>query len=153
MTIKILDHRKGNSIVDSKCDILVNAVNCVGIMGKGVAKSFADKFKESSLEYKRYCADGLLNPGEVLVTELTDGRVIIHAATKDHWRNESKIEWVDNILESIKGHLNPGESTLAIPLLGAGLGGLDNKVVMKKIVSFAEDMIAMGFLKEVEIYV
>lgn len=148
MTIQILDHRKGHNIVDSECDILVNAVNCVGIMGKGVAKSFSEKFKESSLEYKCYCADKLLKPGQVFVTE-ERGKKILHAATKNHWRNPSQEQWIDDILKELE---NVDAGSMAIPLLGAGLGGLDKNVVMKKIIGFAEDMIAMGLLKRVEIY-
>lgn len=109
---------KHGSIFDSTADVLVCPVNCVGVMGKGLAKEFKRRFPIESGEYMTYCDTQSLNPGGVFFRS-----PIWFAATKQHWKRPSKIEWVESCLTWMAFY-HP-ETSIAIPQLGCGCGGLD----------------------------
>lgn len=109
---------KHGSIFDSAAEVLVCPVNCVGVMGKGLALEFKRRFPQESGEYITYCHMGRLNPGGVFFRS-----PIWFAATKQHWKRPSKIEWVESCLGWV-AHYHP-ESSIAIPQLGCGCGELD----------------------------
>jgi len=106
-------------------DALVNPVNCVGVMGKGLALEFKKKFPNSYKSYKEKCDFKYMQPGTVLETR-ESGKIIYHLATKDHWRNPSKLIWIKQGIKNLVPFLNHGHSvkSIAIPALGCGLGGL-----------------------------
>lgn len=120
-------------IFQAKVEALVCPVNCVGIMGKGLALAFKQKYP---LYYRAYVLTHtpMLQPGRVIgynVTARDDApavlKTIFSAATKEHWSAPSRIEWVKHVLESLKDYLLLSTSTiksLALPLLGAGNGRL-----------------------------
>ncbi len=110
---------KHGSIFDSTAQVLVCPVNCVGVMGKGLALEFKRRYLEESKHYMWICENDALRPGELYVC----GK-IIYAATKLHWMEGSKIKWVDACLSSIEAYAFPAVS-IAIPQLGCGCGGLD----------------------------
>ena len=121
---------------DSSC--IVNTVNCVGVMGKGVAKAVKKKYPWSVFPYVECCKNNLLSPGDILPVSLTvesKGELIhyptiIHAATKNHWRRKSKLEWVESCLSRINEYVTINQiKSLSIPKLGCGLGGLEWKIV------------------------
>ena len=107
-------------------DVLVNAVNCVGVMGKGLALTFRNKYPNNYTQYAQVCKSKQLRPGQIFVTDI-NGQIIINAATKDHWRDPSYEEWVINTIVHIATWLtlHPSVKTIAVPKLGCGLGGLD----------------------------
>jgi O-acetyl-ADP-ribose deacetylase (regulator of RNase III) len=112
-------------LLQSDAQVLVNPVNCVGVMGKGLAQAFAEHFPGILAPYKRACAEGRLRPGQVQFLTLPDGRAIANLPTKDHWRNPSRIEWVASGLAALRSKMAArGLTTVAVPPLGAGLGGL-----------------------------
>ena len=112
-------------LLASDAQVLVNPVNCVGVMGKGLAKAFADRFPTILPPYQAACRERRLRPGQVQFLTLPDGRVIANLPTKDHWRDPSRIEWVRDGLAALRLKvLDRGLSSIAIPPLGAGLGGL-----------------------------
>ncbi len=115
---------KHGSIFDSRAQVLVCPVNCVGVMGKGLALEFKRRFPYQCDRYFGLCRSDMFIPGG---TYLAAG--VIFAATKKHWKDPSKIEWVDSALENIVGdmkYLEPtGARSVAIPQLGCGSGGLD----------------------------
>ena len=115
---------KHGSIFDSKADVLACPVNCVGVMGKGLAKEFKKRFPHQCERYFGLCNRGDFIPGG---TYLAAG--VIFAATKDHWRKPSRIEWVEDSLRNIANdmkYLEPtGTKSIALPQLGCGCGGLD----------------------------
>ena len=117
-------------------EALVNTVNCVGVMGKGVALEFKRRWPENYKAYKRVCDAGELTPGRMFVFDRgqifrDDGpRYIINFPTKNHWRAKSTLQYVsdglDALIEEIKVR---GISSIAMPPLGCGNGGLDWKDV------------------------
>ena len=117
-------------IFNSKCEALVNPVNTKGVMGKGLALAFKNKYPAHFANYQRACKSGEMTTEKVLAYQEINGPMIICLATKDDWRDSSKIEYVsaglDDLVKQIKAL---GVRSIAIPKLGCGLGGLDwNKV-------------------------
>lgn len=140
------------NMFDTKCEALVCPVNCLGVMGAGVAKLFRDRCLND--EYKEACLKGTMAPGSVLVRDgkiLSDiPKTVIYLATKMDWRDDSKIEWVEhgllNLVKALHYYRIP---SVAIPALGAGKGNLpwpSVELIMKTI--FEND----GLQKLVEIY-
>jgi len=118
-------------ITDCASDAIVNTVNCVGVMGGGVAKAIKEKFPWCLPPYKDACEKQILQPGGVFVVALEVEPVIeyptiINIATKNHWRGKTRIEWVDEALQNLASLLSREEfQTVAMPRPGCGLGGLD----------------------------
>ena len=122
-------------ITFSSADCIVSAANCVGVMGRGVAKAIKSKFPWSFPHYKSVCDRKELQPGAILALRLDvypeEGMpTIIHLATKNHWRNPSKIEWVISGCNELRHFLEMKRiKSVAIPRLGCGLGGLSWDIV------------------------
>lgn len=130
MSIKFVDgdmfHPKSNF------DVRVNTVNCVGVMGKGVALEFKKRYPLNNFQYQNYCKMGLLKPGCVHVCFETSGincpvTMILNVATKMHWKSPSKMNWIKDGVWNLVGIFNrlPMGTTASIPALGCGNGGLD----------------------------
>ncbi|AKN94480.1 type II toxin-antitoxin system antitoxin DNA ADP-ribosyl glycohydrolase DarG [Xanthomonas oryzae] len=119
---------QGN-LLESGAEALVNTVNTVGVMGKGIALMFKERFKENFLRYAAACKDNQVRIGKIFVTEVNelDGpRWIINFPTKQHWRGDSRIEWITEGLQDLHRFLSENKvKSIAIPPLGAGNGGLD----------------------------
>lgn len=119
-------YHPGRNIVDDDADVLICTVNCVGVMGKGVALAFAKKWPEIVPEYKEDCRRGDIRPGYCHLYPLLKGRWWAAFATKNHWRNPSRIEWVVDGLDRLACHARmAGARSIAIPPPGCGNGGLD----------------------------
>ena len=124
----MINYVKGN-IFESSADALVNPVNCVGVMGKGLAEKFKAEFPKNYMSYRDYCCQELLLPGFLFTFE-EKGKFIINAATKDHWRGHSTYLWVSVCIDMIKFFCEcENIQSVAIPALGCGLGGLRWNVV------------------------
>lgn len=126
---------QGN-LFDAKAQTLVNTVNCVGVMGKGLAKEFRDRWPEMCRHYQVACRRGELRSGKpFLYRDL--GIQILCFPTKDNWKGPSKYEFIEAGLQAIREHYREWEITsLALPALGCGLGGLEwdkVKALMEKI--------------------
>lgn len=115
---------------NSKCEALVNPVNTKGVMGKGLALAFKNKYPAHFENYKRACQSGEMTTEKVLAYQEINGPMIICLATKADWRDSSKIEYVSAGLDNLANQIKAlGIRSVAIPKLGCGLGGLDwNKV-------------------------
>lgn len=136
---------KQGSLFDSNCQTLVCTVNCEGVMGKGIALEFKQHFPIMYNEYRNVCKYGniLKHGGDLLLytyenlSQLTlwdtDGHLnkgrqskILCFATKEHWRNPSKLEWIDRGLEEfVRRYKEWGITSVAFPKLGCNNGGLD----------------------------
>lgn len=137
---------KQGSLFDSNCQTLVCTVNCEGVMGKGIALEFKKNFPEMFIRYRDVClySKTQLNHGgdlwlyrypdlEQFTLWDTDGNLntgrqskILCFATKEHWRNPSKLEWIDRGLEEfVRMYKEWGITSVAFPKLGCNNGGLD----------------------------
>lgn len=131
-------YRTGNLLEDD-AEVLVNTVNCVGVMGKGVALAFKRRFPLNFDYYKSKCDRRLLDPGDVYVFK--GNPTIVNFATKNHWRDGSDLEWIDLGLRSLYAFiLDDKVKTIAIPKLGCGNGGLDWKDVNALVVKYLDDV-------------
>src|SRR4029077_5528254 len=118
----LIYHR--TSIFDSPAQTVVNTVNCVGVMGKGIAAHFKDNYPEMFQAYKNPCAKKLLEPGKLWLWKASD-RWILNFPTKRHWRYPSKLEWIDAGLKKfVAEYEKRGIVEISFPRLGCGNGGL-----------------------------
>lgn len=110
---------------ETPADIRVNTVNCVGVMGAGVALAFKERLPEMFREYKKECSAERIRPGKLHVwRSLSDW--VINFPTKRHWREDSRYEDIESGLVALREYLQPlGPVKLALPALGCGHGGLD----------------------------
>lgn len=115
-------------IFSANAEALVNAVNCVGVMGRGIALQFRRAFPANYEAYKAACGRGEVRPGELFIYDIeqfTNPRHIINFPTKDHWKDGSRMEYIDSGLEALVREVRRlGIRSVAIPPLGCGLGGL-----------------------------
>jgi O-acetyl-ADP-ribose deacetylase (regulator of RNase III) len=114
-------------ILRAEVDALVNTVNCVGIMGRGIALQFRNAFPENFKAYVQACKRGEVQPGRMLVFEtgMMRPRYIINFPTKRHWRGKSRMEDIDSGLDALRDEITARRiRSIAIPPLGSGLGGL-----------------------------
>jgi len=119
---------QGN-LLEARAEALVNTVNTVGVMGKGIALMFKERFAENYRRYAAACKAKEVRTGKMFVTEVNelDGpRWIVNFPTKQHWRGNSKIEWIIQGLQDLRSFIIENEvKSIAIPPLGAGNSGLD----------------------------
>ena len=121
----MLEFVKGD-MFDVPADIRVNTVNCVGVMGAGVALAFKQRYPEMFKDYQRDCKDGRVKPGAIHIWESLAGDWIINFPTKRDWREPSRYEDIATGLEKLRSYLDGvGKVTVALPALGCGHGGLD----------------------------
>lgn len=117
------------NLLEAKADVLVNTVNTVGVMGKGIALMFKERFPENFRQYAAACKAQKVRTGEMFVTrvnELDGPQWIVNFPTKQHWRSPSQLAWVIEGLKDLRKFLTENNvSSIAIPPLGAGNGGLD----------------------------
>lgn len=116
---------KHGDLLNSSAQTLVNTVNCVGVMGKGIALRFRKAYPEMFLDYMSRCRDHELKLGEPYMYR-TASKQIINFPTKNHWRGCSDLKSIRIGLERIREQWEEwGVLSLAIPPLGCGNGGLD----------------------------
>lgn len=128
MTVRF---KKGD-MFSEPVDAIVNTVNCVGVMGKGVALEFKSRWPDNFKAYKKLCDAKSLMPGQMFVFDTqelfsSDGpRYLVNFPTKQHWRAKSKMSFVEDGLDALAiDILKFGIKSIAIPPLGCGNGGLD----------------------------
>lgn len=121
---------KGN-IFNSKCQTIVNTVNCVGVMGKGVAFVYRLRYPQMYEEYKEHCKNKLIKTGSLwLYTKQENAPWVLSFPTKLHWKYPSKIEWIQQGLRKfVDTYEKKGITSIAFPLLGTHNGGLDTTEV------------------------
>ena len=150
----MITYTQGN-LLEAQTDALVNTVNTVGVMGKGIALMFKERFPKNMAEYASACKAKQVNTGKMFVTqtgELMGPQWIVNFPTKQHWRAKSKMEWIQDGLIDLRHFLEANNvSSIAIPPLGAGQGGLswpDVKVEIEKALLPEEDKKRLTELKE-----
>ena len=120
---------KIGNIFESQCDTIVNTVNCVGVMGKGIALEYRKRYPAMFEDYVRKCDAGEVKPGVPYVYHCEDGRRILNFPTKDHWRSPSRLSYVVGGLDWVASNYRECGDSIAFPPLGCGNGGLDWEVV------------------------
>lgn len=120
---------KSGDLLREDAEALVNTVNCVGVMGRGIALQFKKAFPENNRQYEKACRDQEVQPGRMFVVEtgeFTNPKYIVNFPTKRHWRGASRIEDIRAGLQDLRRVLQERDiHSIAIPPLGAGLGGLN----------------------------
>lgn len=121
---------KIGDLFGSKAQTLVNTVNCVGVMGKGIALEFKKRFPEMAEDYTRRCRHGEVRLGQPYLFKETGKPWILNFPTKDHWRSVSRLSDIVAGLDYLKANYKTwGITSLAVPPLGCGNGQLDWNVV------------------------
>lgn len=136
---------------DHEADIRVNTVNCVGIMGAGVALEFKRRYPEMFLSYVEACEHHELAPGRPHLWEnnsLFGHCLIVNLPTKLHWRDPSKYEYIEQDLVWLRDFLLERDAVVTLPALGCGHGGLDWSIVKPKIYHYLSDVKAKVLLFE-----
>jgi len=146
----MMEYKTGN-ILEADAEALVNSVNCVGFMGRGIALQFKKAWPENFKAYAAACRRHEVRPGTMFVFEtgrLTNPRYIINFPTKRHWRGKSRIEDIEAGLEALAEEIRRRSiRSVALPPLGCGLGGLEWPEVRLRIER------ALGKLPDVQILV
>ena len=117
--------------------------NCAGAMGKGIAVSFKERFPEMYREYKELCLKGTYNPGDVFDYDYGGGH-IYNLGTQKTWRTRARLEYIESSLRKMMElALHNGVRKIAMPAIGAGLGGLiwaDVRSVIDRVASAYPDV-------------
>ena len=139
----MIEHTQGN-LLSADAQALVNTVNCVGYMGKGIALQFKQAFPDNFKAYQRACKAEEVQPGRMFVFEtggLVNPRYIINFPTKRHWRGNSRmVDLESGLADLVAAVQRLGIRSIAIPPLGSGLGGLDWQQVKPRIEAAFADL-------------
>lgn len=145
----MITYTQGN-LLDAPVEALVNTVNTVGVMGKGIALMFKERFPDNMKAYAHACKQKQVMTGKMFITEtgeLMGPRWIVNFPTKQHWRADSRMAWIEDGLQDLRRFLIEKKvRSIAIPL-GAGNGGLNWPDVRARIES------TLGDLQDTEILI
>lgn len=118
------------NLFDSKAQTLVNTVNCVGVMGKGIALEFKKRYPLMFSEYTEKCKMHDVKPGKPYLYHDNTGVSVLNFPTKDNWRSPSKLSYIiDGLDWFVKNYEELGIKSIAFPPLGCGNGGLSWELV------------------------
>lgn len=135
----MITYVKGD-IFSSPAKIIVNAVNTVGVMGKGIALEFKNRYPDMFQTYKNICQEGKLDIGMLYLWKKSEKWVMLFP-TKKHWRNPSKLEYIESGLKKFVDNWDRlGTDSIAFPRLGCGNGGLDWNVVKPLMEKYLQDI-------------
>lgn len=137
------------NLFEQPVQALVNPVNTVGVMGAGLALQFKERFPQCFRPYQQACREGRLRAGQVMIWPLPEpqGTVeyLIHFPTKEHWRQPSRYDDLVAGLTSLTQSVSQWNiKSLAIPPLGAGLGGLNPRTVRRMLEADLESLSQAG---------
>ncbi len=139
----MIEAARGN-LLQADAEALVNTVNTVGFMGKGIALQFKQAYPENFSAYAQAVRRGEVRPGHMLVVPtgfVTNPRYIINFPTKRHWRERSRLEDIESGLQALVSEIQRlGIGSIAIPPLGCGNGGLDWSEVEPRILKAFQDL-------------
>jgi len=129
------------TVFNTPAKTIVNTVNCVGVMGAGIALEFKLRFPEMYKDYKDKCNKNLVRIGRPYIYSHSDDLWILNFPTKKHWRNKSEIEWIEAGLKYFsKNHSKVEMKSVAFPKLGTNNGGLDWKAVKDLMGKYLSDL-------------
>lgn len=117
---------RGKIIFESSAQTLVNTINCVGVMGKGLALEFKNRYPAMFDKYKSFCDKGVFKPGVLWIYKAEDGKWILNFPTKIDWRNPSEMSYIEEgLTKFVEIWKEKGITSIAFPLLGCNNGGLN----------------------------
>lgn len=127
----------------NNADIIINTVNCVGVMGKGIALAFKNKYPDNFILYKRACKNNNIKIGEMFITNFD--KTIVNFPTKIHWKNNSEYEYIYKGLINLRSYLEYiskifPDKIVNIPALGCSNGGLEWDKVKEIIINTLNDI-------------
>lgn len=145
----MITYTTGN-LLEAPAEALVNTVNTVGVMGKGIALMFKERFPSNMAQYSAACKKQQVKTGQVFVTEtgeLLGPRWVVNFPTKQHWRSPSRMEWIDAGLADLRRFIIEHKvKSVAIPPLGAGNGGLNWTEVKPRVEAALADLADVDIL-------
>lgn len=150
-SIRFLPDIRIETLDDQSIDIVVNPVNTVGVMGAGVAKACRQRWPGIMAPYEKACHDGTLKPGRIQCLRSRDGTVVVNLASKQHWREASRYDWVGVGLIRLSRYIqkriarDAGSTTrVLLPLPGAGHGGLEPERILAMARSYLRPVLDAG---------
>lgn len=147
----MIQFTKGN-LLESDAQALVNTVNTEGVMGKGIALQFKEKFPDNYRLYRDACKNRLVNVGQMFITNettLAGSKIIVNFPTKTTWKKPSEYSYIEEGLRSLREEIvSRNITSIAIPPLGSHNGGLDWLVVKQMIINHLQDLNCQIFLYE-----
>ena len=143
---------RNGDLFTSSCQVIVNPVNCVGVMGAGLAKSFKHRYPDMFTAYQYHCGNDLDNPLKpgMLLLYTKSNPWVLNFPTKLHWRDKSRLCDIDaGMRKLVQSYKHKGIKSVAFPMLGCGLGGLSREDVQQII----HDRVAEASDLEAELYI
>jgi O-acetyl-ADP-ribose deacetylase (regulator of RNase III) len=126
MSASVIRLKEPATLFESHAHVLVNTVNCCGVMGKGIALEFKKRYPMMYRDYRQRCMLGKVRVGLPYIYKVDESRWILNFPTKDHWKNPSRLEWIERGLTYVVNNVKSwGVRSLAFPALGCTNGGLD----------------------------
>ena len=139
---------KEGNIFDSKLKTLVNPINCVGVMGKGLSLAFKQKFPQMFINYQKFCSKNLIKIGILYPYSINNEVRVLNFPTKKHWRYSSRPEYIEEGLKYfVNNYKRLNISSIAFPPLGCGSGKLDFKFILPLMKKYLDNLPI-----EIEIY-
>lgn len=139
----MITYQTGN-LLEASTTALVNTVNTVGVMGKGIALQFKEAFPQNNKVYVKACKDGSLTVGTLLIVKeslLSGDKIIVNFPTKKDWKQRSAYAYIESGLQALATELKKGAiPSIAIPPLGCGNGGLDWTKVRPMMEQYLKDL-------------
>lgn len=126
---------KTGNIFTTPCQTIVNTVNCVGVMGAGIAYEFMLRYPQMFAKYQGFCRNGQIDIGNLWVYNHDESgnkiQKVLNFPTKRHWKDPSKVEYLEAGLQKfVSTYEQKGITSIAFPLLGASRGGIPEKVAL-----------------------
>jgi O-acetyl-ADP-ribose deacetylase (regulator of RNase III) len=132
---------KSGDLFSSSATVLVNPVNCVGVMGAGLAQVFRQKYPDMVNMYQHECWFNDLCPGKLYIWDDPSGITVVNFPTKVHWKQPSEYAYIELGLFALRDYLEIKDPvSVAIPALGCGLGGLEWDRVVPMIKEYLSDL-------------
>lgn len=144
-----------SDIFKTDCQAIVIPVNCVGVLGKGLALEFKKRFPEAAKRYRFYCSSNSIKPGDCCDYDIENGKLPITMATKSHWIHPSQFHWIEDGLRHLFTLSKAcAIQSVALPAIGCGCGGLPWEAVRDAINSSAKIVSCSGTLPDftLEVY-
>lgn len=126
--ITILENK---DIFQTQCKTIVNPINCVGVMGKGIALEMKKRYEDMFVKYFEFCSHKMIDIGKLWLYK-TDEKWILNFPTKKDWKDKSEYDYIElGMKKFFETYQEKGIETIAFPMLGCGNGGLDKNIVLE----------------------